>query len=81
MAHGSKIESSRLLTKIYLNFLFWLLIPSLQFFFGISFYFSIVLFGIFLIWVHFNPFYFLFVSEGAFVFDDLGEYTFKDLDD
>jgi hypothetical protein len=43
------------------------------------------LFGIFLVWVHFHPFYFLFLGEGAFdvgyVFNDLGEYTFEDLND
>jgi len=36
---------------------------------------------IFLIWVHFYPFYFLFPSEGAYVSNDLGEYTSKDSDD
>jgi hypothetical protein len=43
------------------------------------------LLGIFLVWVHFNPFYFLFASEGPFdegyVSNDLGEYTFEDLID
>jgi len=40
----------------------------------------IFLFGNFLVWVHFHPFYFLFASEGPFdggyVFNDLGEHTF-----
>jgi len=29
----------------------------------------------------FTLFYFLFASEGAFVFDDFNEYTFEDSDD
>jgi hypothetical protein len=41
--------------------------------------------GIFLIWVHFHPFYFLFAGEGPFfegyVSNDLGEYTYEDLID
>jgi hypothetical protein len=41
--------------------------------------------GTFLVWVLFHPLYFLFVGEvpfdGGYVFNDLGEHTFKDLDD
>jgi len=41
--------------------------------------------GIFLVLIHFHPLYFLFISDGPFdggyVFDDLGGYTFEDLDD
>ncbi len=36
---------------------------------------------IFFLWVHFYPFYFLSASEGAYVSNDLGEYTSKDSDD
>jgi len=41
--------------------------------------------GIILVWVHFHPFYFLFVNEGPFdrgyVSNDLGEDTFEDSND
>jgi hypothetical protein len=63
----------------------WLLIFYSLFFFLKFFYFSIALIGFFLVWVHFHPFYFLFVGEGpfdgAYVFDDLGEHTFEDSND
>lgn len=49
----------------------WLLIPFLPFLFWRFFYFSISLFCIFLVWVNFDHFYFLFASEGEFMFDDL----------
>jgi hypothetical protein len=50
-------------------------------FFGSSFYFSIDLFVDFLVWVNFNPFYFLVVGEGAFMSYDLDEYPSEDSDD
>ncbi len=68
---------------LFSNFLIciiWFLIPS-SLFFGSSFYFLIDFFGIFLVWVHFNPFYFLFVGESAFRSYDLDEYPYEDSDD
>jgi hypothetical protein len=41
--------------------------------------------GIFLVWVHFHPFYFILANEGSFdegyVSNDLREYTYEDLID
>jgi len=63
----------------------WFFIPSFLFFFQSSFYFSITLLGIFLVWVHFHLLYFLSANEGPFdggyVFNDLGEHTYEDLND
>jgi hypothetical protein len=65
-------------------FIIWFLIPSSPFFKKL-FYFSIILLGTFLVWVHFHPLYFLFVGEdpfdGGYVSDDLGEHTYEDSND
>ncbi len=73
---------------LFLNFLMsiiWFLTPSSCFFLKSCFYFSIVLLGIFLVWVHFHSFYFILASEGSFdegyVSNDLCEYTYEDLID
>jgi hypothetical protein len=60
----------------------WCLILSCPFFFPkfILLFSSFV--GKLFVWVHFHPFYFLFIGDGPFngsyVFDELGEYTYED---
>jgi hypothetical protein len=78
--HLSKILKPNLVLNV-LRFIFKFFVVLPRCLFKVFYEFIVVLFKNFLIWVHFHPFYFLFVSEGAFMSDDLGEYTSKDSND